>query len=97
MIRGTARTVTSTAAPAPDNASDGVQPSQGRQQALQHQPVPLRLVGVAEDAVHHLVTLLLFAVAAVVLFHTARALLDTGLPFPENVTTVVNGACSWSS
>ncbi len=41
---------------------------------------------------HYLVTLLLFGVAAVVLYRTGRALFDTQLPFPANVTTVVNGA-----
>ena len=45
-----------------------------------------------QDAVHYLVTLLLFGVAAVVLYRTGRALFDSQLPFPENVTTVVNGA-----
>jgi len=84
--------VTSTAGPAPDSAPDNVQPGQGRQEALRHQPAPLRLVGLAEDAVHYLVTLLLFGVAAVVLYRTGRALFDSQLPFPENVTTVVNGA-----
>ncbi len=83
--------VTSTAGPAPDSAPDGVQPGQGRQEALQHQPAPLRLVGLVEDAVHYLVTLLLFGGAAV-LYRTGRALFDSQLPFPENVTTVVNGA-----
>jgi len=77
--------------PGPDSAP-GVQPGQGRQEALQHQPAPLRLVGLAEDAVHYLVTLLLFGLAAVVLYRTGRALFDSQLPFPENVTTVVNGA-----
>jgi len=84
--------VTSTAGPAPGSAPDGVQPGQGRQEALHHQPAPLRLVGLAEDAVHYLVTLLLFGVAAVVLYRTGRALFDSQLPFPENVPTVVNGA-----
>jgi len=84
--------VTSTAGPAPDSAPDNVQPGQGRQEALHHQPAPLRLVGLAEDAVHYLVTLLLFGVAVVVLYRTGRALFDSQLPFPENVTTVVNGA-----
>jgi len=42
--------------------------------------------------VHYLVTLLLFGVAVVVLYRTGRALFDSQLPFPENVTTVVNGA-----
>ena len=69
--------VTSTAGPAPGSAPDGVQPGQGRQEALQHQPAPLRLVGLAEDAVHYLVTLLLFRVAAVVLYRTGRALFDS--------------------
>ncbi len=41
---------------------------------------------------HYLVTLLLFGVAVVVLYRTGRALFDSQLPFPENVTTVVNGA-----
>jgi len=71
--------MTSTAGPAPDSAPDNVQPGQGRQEALQHQPAPLRLVGLAEDAVHYLVTLLLFGVAAVVLYRTGRALFDTQL------------------
>jgi len=39
--------VTSTAGSAPDSAPDNVQPGQGRQEALQHQPAPLRLVGLA--------------------------------------------------
>jgi len=47
--------------------------------------------------VHYLVTLLLFGVAVVVLYRTGRALFDSQLPFPENVTTVVNAPCSWSS
>jgi len=83
---------TSTAGPAPGSAPDGVQPGQGRQEALQHQPAPFRLVGLVEDAVHYLVTLLLLGVAVVVLYRTGRALFDSQLPFPENVTTVVNGA-----
>ena len=41
---------------------------------------------------HYLVTLLLLGVAVVVLYRTGRALFDSQLPFPENVTTVVNGA-----
>ncbi len=55
------------------------------------------MVGLAEDAVHHLVTLLLFgvavavavevavavAVAVAVLYRTGRALFDSQLPFPE--------------
>ncbi len=96
--RGYRPAVTSTAGPAPDSAPDGVQPGQGRQEALQHRPAPLRLVGLVEDAVHYLVTLLLFgvavavAVAVAVLYRTGRALFDSQLPFPENVTTVVNGA-----
>jgi len=92
VVPGYRPAVTSTAGPASASAPDGVQPGQGRQEALQHQPAPLRLVGLAEDAVHYLVTLLLFGVAAVVLYRTGRAMFDTQLPFPENVTTVVNGA-----
>jgi len=73
VVPGDRPAVTSTAGPAPASAPDGVQPGQGQQEALQHQPAPLRLVGLAEDAVHYLVTLLLFGVAAVVLYRTARA------------------------
>ncbi len=79
VVPGDRPAVTSTAGPAPASAPDGVQPGQGQQEALQHQPAPLRLVGLAEDAVHYLVTLLLFGVAAVVLYRTARALFDTQL------------------
>ena len=70
VVPGYRPAVTSTAGPASASAPDGVQPGQGRQEALQHQPAPLRLVGLAEDAVHYLVTLLLFGVAAVVLYRT---------------------------
>lgn len=63
-----------------------------RQAALAAQPLPLRAVGLVEDGVFYLVTLLLFSVAGEVLYRTVRSLLGTQLPFPENVTTVVNGA-----
>ena len=68
--------------------------SGGRQAALAAQPLPLRAVGLVEDAVFYLVTLLLLSVAGVVLCRTVRSLLSTQLPFPENVTRSSTARCS---
>lgn len=64
----------------------------GRHEQIAQQPWPLRIVGYLEDGVHYLVVVLLFAVAAIVLYRTGVTLLRSSEPFPGNVTTVINGA-----
>ena len=64
----------------------------GRHEEIAQQPWPLRLVGYLEDGVHYLVVVLLFVVAAIVLYRTAVTLVHSKEQFPANVTTVINGA-----
>ncbi len=51
----------------------------------------LRPFVLGEDAVHYLVALLLFAIAAVVLYETVRHFADSSPLFPNGVTEAVNG------